>query len=77
MNEASIPTEHLKVCQLNQGPKTCAFLAFGEGVYFCAKGGALEKMIRGRLASGQMKAQGDNCSGPPVFIPMVGPEAAG
>lgn len=61
--------EHLeKICKLGSGEATCSFLSFAPGDGFsCSKKTGLEEIIRQKRASGQMKAKGDNCSGPPNF----------
>lgn len=60
------------VCRMGQGEATCSFLTVGPGgnsMYGCAKGSELERTIKQRRAAGSMRAQGDNCSGPPAFEP--------
>ena len=66
MNEpATLPEAHVdEVCKRGQGEKTCSFLGHGDG-YICYKGSMFEHTIRIRRP--KMKAQGDNCSGPPNF----------
>jgi hypothetical protein len=54
---------------LGQGNATCAFLSF-RGYFACAKGTSVGNLINQRLAEKTMKAQGDNCSGPPDFVPV-------
>lgn len=66
-----ISVDHGKnVCKLGQGSAACAFLTIdgSEGLK-CAKQGDFEGIIRERLSKGSMSAKGDNCSGPPDFIP--------
>ncbi|GEM_PF-2275102 len=63
------------LCKSGQGRLTCSFLAMAapHGMC-CAKGTAFESAIRSRRPT--MKAQGDNCSGPPDFTPNAKPMAA-
>lgn len=62
--------KHLdEVCKLKQGARTCSFLTAGAGGFECAKGTAVETLIRRRRDAGTMNAVGDNCSGPPDFTP--------
>jgi hypothetical protein len=70
--ERIIPAEHLlKVCRPVTGPTCCAYLASRDlSNYFCAKGSPdLRRVIDDRLARGAMNATGDNCSGPPDYVP--------
>jgi hypothetical protein len=55
------------ICKDGQGSKTCAYLTIGDRQGDCSKGTAFEEAIRVRRLS--MRAKGDNCSGPPDFIP--------
>lgn len=57
-----------KACQPGKGPLTCKYLMFGEAGYMCAKGSTFQAFIDTR----SLKAQGDNCSGPPDFQPLEG-----
>ena len=63
------------VCRIGQGKKCCSFLiASGEGEGFaCAKEdehlAIFTEILRKRIAK-TIKAQGDNCSGPPSFNPQ-------
>lgn len=58
------------VCRIGEGPKTCMYLmkgflnTRGEIGFFCGKESV---QIRKALEEKQMKAKGDNCSGPPKF----------
>ena len=57
------------VCKRGQGNETCAFLAYSgaDQEWICAKGTELEPILATRKMTGEMIAQGDNCSGPPFF----------
>lgn len=54
-----------EVCIVVQGPATCRFLVLSTDGFECAKGTIIERVIRNRAL--KMRAQGDNCSGPPSF----------
>lgn len=57
-----------RVCKLGKGKATCSFLVFdADNGFTCAKGTGLEKILAQRREQGTMRAQGDNCSGPPAF----------
>jgi hypothetical protein len=56
-----------ELCRLGQGPETCRFLLIGPKGACCARGSAFEVVILERLPT--MSAKGDNCSGPPDFVP--------
>ncbi|MFA5107318.1 MAG: hypothetical protein WC497_03250 [Patescibacteria group bacterium] len=59
-----LTAEHIeKTCQPGQGETTCGFLSMGPGGFQCAKGTALEGVIKQRLAAGTISAKGDNCEG--------------
>ncbi|MBU6231096.1 MAG: hypothetical protein KGI45_01080 [Patescibacteria group bacterium] len=58
------------LCKMGRGPDTCSFLIAGTGMC-CAKGSVFEQAILERRPT--MKAQGDNCSGPPEFKPNANP----
>ena len=67
---ASISFERVKtLCLLGHGSKTCKFLMAGgrEGGFTCHKGSQLGVKIQSLGSS--VDAKGDNCSGPPDFIP--------
>jgi len=54
------------VCQPGQGKKTCRYLVMHPpNIFSCAKGSDLQSNIDERVNG--MRAQGDNCSGPPDF----------
>lgn len=70
----AVPTDrHLdSVCRPGHGGDTCAYLTMrpvaGGSIWQCAKSDPIvTEAIRERLAQGTMKAQGDNCSGPPEW----------
>lgn len=66
-----IPDDRLKgVCKSGQGEATCSFIGCG-GEYICLKGTEMEGTIKRRRAERTMRALGDNCSGPPDFIPIA------
>jgi len=64
-----------QACRPGRGEKTCAFLIFGggpgddAGAWSCAKGSSFETPIREKIAAGEMRAKGDNCTGAPGFYP--------
>lgn len=59
-----------RVCKFGQGAKACSFLLAGESGHQCAKESpVLNRTILGMRA--EMKAKGDNCSGPQNFGPVV------
>lgn len=66
-----IPESVLPLCKMGQGAECCAFLCFGAGGFCCAKRSGIEGIIRQRLAAGTINAKGDNCSGPPAFVPNL------
>jgi hypothetical protein len=60
-------------CRPGEGAACCAFLmlnteATGHDLV-CAKGTNMEEFLRMRRETKKLKAQGDNCSGPPNFTP--------
>ena len=61
--------DHIQnVCKSGKGEATCSFLGVVPGTGFsCLKGTSIEAIIFQRRATGEMKAQGNNCSGPPNF----------
>jgi hypothetical protein len=66
-----IPSEkHVRTFCLGknrEGGEVCSYLLFGAGAE-CAKAWpSYLAVIRVRLAAGEMKARGDNCTGPPKF----------
>lgn len=59
------------VCQVGQGAQTCSYLCH-QGGWACAKGSNFQKVIDAKRVSPEgMKAMGNNCSGPPDFIPTI------
>lgn len=60
-----ISEEHLKEkCQPGAGDKTCRYLVYGNTAWNCAKhDSSLAPVLNFRAESGQLRAQGDNCSG--------------
>ncbi len=65
-----IPDPHLKhICRIGQGAFTCSFIGLEDGKFMCQKGTPEEKFIRTQRELGKMNALGNNCSGPPDFIP--------
>lgn len=55
------------VCRLKKGRETCRYLAMHPDLGMaCAKGSNLQSAIDQRVSG--MRAQGDNCSGPPDFL---------
>lgn len=66
----AIAPEHVQnVCRIAQGARTCSFLLTGGNGFVCGKGTSMENTIRAKRDQGAMNAMGDNCSGPPDFIP--------
>lgn len=57
------------VCKMSQ-PGACMFLVF-DGKPKCAKRSSMHKHITSRATAGEMRATGDNCSGPPDFKPIA------
>jgi hypothetical protein len=49
----------------------CAFLVLTNDGPACAKQSRLEPLIRKRMAEKTMRSTGENCSGPPDFIPAI------
>lgn len=67
--QSIIPDEHLmKVCKGVGGSSTCAFILMSAH-FTCTKGTELEALLRSRVTEGTIRARGDNCSGPPDFVP--------
>ena len=57
------------VCLLGKGPTCCSYVGMGEDTIVCLKDTAHHMELFRRRMTGAMKAMGDNCSGPPDFIP--------
>lgn len=55
------------VCKSREGAAACSFLAASDGGLRCLKGSHFDAVIRERRSGGQMRAMGDNCSGPSSF----------
>ena len=66
------PEQTVKLCKKAQGAKTCRFLTIGgpEMDFQCAKGSEMHDYLNRRALEGNLKAQGDNCTGPPDFKPL-------
>jgi hypothetical protein len=55
-----------------RGPSTCSYLLAGAGGWVCAKTEyRLTQAINERRTAGTIRAKGDNCTGPPLFIRMT------
>lgn len=67
MNETLSKEQMENICRVGQGKETCAFLIMTPDGMSCAKGTDSEKILSFRRETGQMRAQGDNCSGPPEY----------
>ena len=67
------PQGHVdNVCKKGQGKECCAYLVFEakeNGGFRCSKESSMASHINQRLAENSMRSKGDNCSGPPHFIP--------
>jgi len=57
-----------QVCRAKQGSESCRYLVMNEEGLACSKGSNLQQTIDDQADS--MRAKGDNCSGPPDFIPV-------
>lgn len=68
-----IEPQHIEdVCRIGQGSECCRYLVMRER-FVCAKDDlSLRGTIDARFAAGKMNAQGDNCSGPPLFASTEG-----
>lgn len=65
-----ISIEHANsVCLIGKGERTCSFFSIGPDGLECLKGTSFAAVIRARQKMGTMNAKGDNCSGPPNFLP--------
>ena len=61
----------LDLCRKSEKGGTCRFLVSGtESVFACAKNSNMHAFLNGRALEGKLKAQGDNCTGPPDFKPL-------
>jgi len=71
MNEQKVTEKQLKeICKMGQASECCSFLMWaGDTGFCCAKGSTLEPMILERRFLETLNAMGDNCSGPPDFMP--------
>ena len=68
---SKINEEHLKnVCLLGAGSLTCSYLGMGGQGFECLKRTQFQGIIDRRRAERQIRAMGDNCSGPPEFQPI-------
>jgi len=68
---SKLDEKHLKnVCKLGGGAFTCSYLGMGAEGAECFKGTGFQRIIDQRRAEKSMRAMGDNCSGPPNFIPI-------
>lgn len=68
--ETKLTDDQVKSLCQPSSESTCSFLTMTADGWACAKGSDMELSIRARRSS--MRAQGDNCSGPPEFIPITG-----
>ena len=69
-SQVEISEEQVKnVCKMGQ-PGTCRFLTF-EDKFKCAKWSRLHEAIMSRAEKGEMRAKGDNCTGPKKFTLIV------
>ncbi len=57
----------ISLCQAGKGAKACRYVMNSGGDWCCAKASDYQAMLDSRKDS--MGAQGDNCSGPPDFVP--------
>lgn len=69
--ETKVSIEHARnVCGLGRETFACSFLALSsEDGWVCLKNSAMEAVINRRRAERTTAAMGDNCSGPPDFVP--------
>lgn len=58
------------LCLRGAGAVTCSYLCKQNKSYFCGKGTSLEALLTSKRTLGQIRAMGDNCSGPPFFTPQ-------
>ena len=64
----NISDKHLQTVCLRGGEESCAYLLLGGNGTECAKTYPFfTEIIDVRLADGEMRNKGDNCSGPPEF----------
>ncbi len=56
-----------KICKLGGDEAVCSFLSYTPDGFTCLKKTELEEFISQKRAAGEMRAKGDNCSGPPNF----------
>lgn len=65
-----IEKEHVtETCKPGAGSETCRYLTMMMKGFACAKASSLQAELDARFASGTLNSQGDNCSGPPDFVP--------
>lgn len=66
------PDQTATLCRKGQGAQICRFLTVGgpEIAFQCAKGSEMHDYLNNRALTGKLKAQGDNCTGPPDFEPL-------
>ena len=70
MKLTQVPENQRKeLCKMGQGEKCCSFLVINMDGFACGKGSDLEPILSQRRSLKQMRALGDNCSGPPTFTP--------
>lgn len=60
-----------EVCRIGQGRSCCIFVGDAPQGLVCMKASVYATEMIQRKLTGQMKAQGDNCSGPPDFKQTV------
>jgi len=56
------------LCKDGMGAKTCRFLLYDTGGFKCSKKSDCHSYIQSRAEN--MRAKGDNCSGPPNFVSL-------
>lgn len=59
------------VCLLGKGVTCCSYVGAGKDGLVCLKDTPHHMEMFRRRMTGDMKAMGDNCSGPPDFTPTV------
>jgi hypothetical protein len=71
MSDYTIITEQMAqtLCLEGQGERCCSYMILTTEGRACAKGSNLFPMLAERHLMKTMGALGDNCSGPPSFIP--------
>jgi|GEM_PF-2311040 len=72
MTQPIEPQHVTDVCRIGKGSACCRYLVMRER-FACAKDDpSLRVTIDARFAAGTLNAQGDNCSGPPLFTSTEG-----